>query len=90
MKVIKMKKYKIYSHKLYSPKDIERRMGIKEEETIDFLEKRRTISAADISKFHLSPKPLGFKMGNFWFIRGREVLEIRKLLKGEKDAHIKG
>ena len=64
-----MKKYKIYSHKLYSAKDVERRIGIGKEKVIDLLEKNKTF---------------GRKMGNFWFIRGREVLEIKKLLKGDK------
>lgn len=62
-------KYKIYSHKLYSPRDIERRTGIKEEKIIALLEKKKTI---------------GRKLGNFWFIRGSEILEIKKLLKGTK------
>jgi len=80
-----MKKYKIYAHKLYSAKDVERRMGVEEKKIIDLLEKRRTASIADISKFHLSPKPFGRKMGNFWFIRGSEILKIQKLLKGGKN-----
>ena len=66
---INMKKYKIYSHKLYSPKDMAKRTGIEEEKIIALLEEKKTI---------------GKKMGNFWFIRGREILEINKRLKERK------
>ena len=82
----KRKKYRIYAHKLYSTKDVSRRIEIEEKKIIDLLEKRRTASIADISKFHLSPKPLGRKMGNFWFIRGSEILGIKKLLKEKKSG----
>jgi len=82
---IKMKaKYKIYSHKLYSPKDISKRIGVEVKKIIALLEKRRTASITDISRFHFSPKSLGRKMGNFWFIRGSEVLEINKIFKERK------
>jgi len=64
-----MKKYSIWSHKLYSAKDVERRIGIEEKKIIDLLEEKKTI---------------GRKMGNFWFIRGREILEINRLLKEKK------
>jgi len=64
-----MKKYKIYAHKLYSAKDVERRIGIEKEKIIDLLEKNKTF---------------GRKMGNFWFIRGREISEINKLLRRKK------
>ena len=59
-------KYKIYSHKLYSAKDVEKRTGIEKEKIIDLLEKNKTF---------------GRKMGNFWFIRGSEILKINKILK---------
>ena len=59
-------KYKIYSHKLYSPKDVSGRTGISVKKIIALLEKNKTF---------------GKKMGNFWFIRGSEVLEINKILK---------
>jgi len=64
-----MKKYKIYDHKLYSPKDMAKRTGIEEEKIISLLEEKKTI---------------GKKMGNFWFIRGREILEINKRIKERK------
>jgi len=64
-----MEKYKIYAHKLYSAKDVEKRTGIEEEKIIALLEEKKTI---------------GRKMGNFWFIRGREILEINKRLKDRK------
>ena len=57
-----MKKYKIYSHKLYLPRDIARRTGIEVKKIIDLLEEKKTI---------------GRKMGVCWFIRGNEILEIR-------------
>lgn len=66
---IKMKKYSIWAHKLYGAKDVEGRIGIKESEIKSFLEKRKNI---------------GRKMGNFWFIRGSEILEINRLLKEKR------
>jgi len=69
-----MKKYKIYAHKLYSPKDIERRMGIKEEKIIALLERERTKGI------------LGRKILGFWYIRGKQVIEIQKLLKDKKSG----
>ena len=71
---ISMKKNIIYAHKLYSPKDIERRMGIKEEKIIALLEKERTKGI------------LGRKILGFWFIRGKQVIEIQKLLKDKKSG----
>jgi len=68
----KRKKYKIYSHKLYSAKDISRRIGIEEKKIIELLEEKKTI---------------GRKLSNFWLIRGSEILEINKLLK-EKNVTI--
>ncbi|MBA7548815.1 hypothetical protein ES705_41283 [subsurface metagenome] len=64
-----MKKYKISSHKLYIPRDISQRIGIEEKKIIDLLEEKKNI---------------GRKMGACWFIRGSEILEIKKLLK-DKD-----
>lgn len=66
-----MKKNIIYVHKLYSPKDMERRMGIKEEKVIALLEKERTKGI------------LGRKILGFWYIRGKQVIEIQKLLKDQ-------
>ena len=68
-----MKKYKIHLLKLYSPRDVERRIGIEREKIIAFLEKKKTI---------------GRKMGNFWFIRGKEILGIRESLKGNKNVKL--
>ena len=62
-------KYKIYSHKLYTPKDVSRRTGIDVKKIIALLEKNKTF---------------GRKMGNFWFIRGSEILEINKILRRNK------
>ena len=70
---IKMKKYRIHLLKLYSPRDVERRIGIEREKIIAFLEKKKTI---------------GRKMGNFWFIRGEEILGIRDSLKGNKNIKL--
>ena len=65
-----MKKYKIYAHKLYLPRDVAKRIGIEEKKIIDLLEKEKTI---------------GRKMGVCWFIRGSEILKVKKLLKGKKE-----
>ena len=64
-------KYKIYAHKLYSAKDISRRIGIEEKKIIALLEEKKII---------------GRKMGNFWLIRGSEILKINKLLKEKKSG----
>lgn len=64
-----MEKYKIYAHKLYLPRDVARRINIEEKKIIALLEEKKTI---------------GRKMGVCWFIRGSEILEINKLLKGVK------
>ena len=64
-----MKKYKIYSHKLYLPRDVSKRIGVEKEKIIALLEKEKTI---------------GRKMGACWFIRGKEILEIKKLFKVSK------
>ena len=66
-----MKRYKIYTHKLYSAKDVSRRIGIEEKKIIALLEEKKT---------------LGRKMGNFWLIRGSEILKIKKLLKDKKSG----
>lgn len=65
-----MKKYKIYSHKLYIPRDIAKRIGIEEKKIIAFLEEKKTI---------------GRKMGVAWFVRGNEILKIKKLLKAKDE-----
>jgi len=66
----KRKKYKIYSHKLYSPKDVSRRTGIEEKKIIALLEEKKTF---------------GRKMGNFWLVQGSEIIEINKLLSSLKE-----
>lgn len=63
------KKYEIYAHKLYSAKDVSRRIGIEEKKIIDLLEEKKTF---------------GRKLGNFWLVRGSDIVEIKKLLKGDK------
>ena len=68
-----MKKYRIHPFRLYSPRDVERRIGIEREKIIAFLDKKKTI---------------GRKMGNFWFIRGKEIVEIRKALEGNKNIKL--
>lgn len=65
-----MKKYKIYAHKLYLPRDIAKRIGVEEKKIIALLEERKTI---------------GRKMGVAWFIRGNEILKIKKLLKAKHE-----
>lgn len=67
-------KYKIYAHKLYSAKDISRRIGIEEKKIIALLEEKKII---------------GRKMGNFWLIRGSEILKINKLLKERSNVKVK-
>ena len=64
-----MKKYKIYSYKLYLPRDVAKRIGIEEKKIIDLLEEKKT---------------LGRKMGACWFIRGSEILKVKKLLGKDK------
>ena len=66
-----MKKYKIYSNKLYLPGDIAKRIEVEEKKIIDLLEKEKTI---------------GRKMGACWFIRGSEILKIKKLLKDKESG----
>lgn len=66
---VEMKKYRIHPFKLYSPRDVERRIGVERERIIAFLDKKKT---------------LGRRMGKFWFIRGSEIIQIRKALEGNK------
>ena len=69
-----MKKYRIYAHKLYLPRDVGRRIGVEEKKIIDLLEEKKII---------------GRKLGNFWLIRGSKILEINKILKEKKNAKVK-
>ena len=63
---------KLYLHKLYMPRDISKILQRKEEEIIALLERERTKGI------------LGRKMLGFWYVRGKQVIEIQKLLKGDK------
>ena len=65
----------LYLYKLYTPRDIAEILLRKEEEIIALLEKKKTI---------------GRKIMGFWYVRGKQIIEIQKLLKGEKkDAQTK-
>jgi len=63
---------KLYLHKLYTPQDIAKILQRKEEEIIALLERERTKGV------------LGRKIMGFWYVRGKQVIEIQKLLKGDK------
>lgn len=54
---------------MYSLRDVEKRTGIKEDKIKSLLEEKKNI---------------GRKIGNYWFVRGREIREINRLLK-DKD-----
>ena len=56
----------LHFHKLYTPSDVSKIIQRKEEDIITLLEEN---------------KAEGRKFGNFWYIRGREVIKIQKLLK---------
>ena len=58
---------RLHLYKIYTPRDIAKILLRKEEEIIALLEEKKTI---------------GRKMFNFWYVRGKEILEIQKLLKG--------
>lgn len=60
---------KLYLYKLYTPRDIAKILQRKEEEIINLLEREKT-------------KILGRKILGFWYVRGKQVIEIQKLLKG--------
>lgn len=68
-----MKKYRIHPFKLYSARDVERRIGVERETIISFLNKKKT---------------MGRRLGKFWFIRGDEMPKIRELLKGNKNIKL--
>jgi len=63
---------KLYLHKLYTPQDIAKILQRKEEEIIALLERERTKGV------------LGRKIMGFWYVRGKQVIEIQKLLKVDK------
>jgi len=60
---------KLHLYKIYTPGDIAKILSRKEEEIIALLEEKKII---------------GRKMFNFWYVRGKEILEIQKLLKGDR------
>ncbi len=60
---------KLHLYKIYTPRDIAKFILREEDKIIDLLEKKKTI---------------GKKMMGFWYVRGKEVIEIQKLLKGVK------
>jgi len=56
----------LHLYKLYTPSDVSKIIQRKEEDIITLLEEN---------------KAEGRKFGNFWYIRGSEVIKIQKLLK---------
>ena len=62
---------KLHLYKIYTPREVAIYILKKEDEIINLLEKKKTI---------------GRKMMGFWYVRGREVIEIQKLLKGVKNG----
>ena len=80
---------KLHLYKIYTPRDVSIFILREEKEIIALLEKRMTDSVTDISKFHFAPKPIGRKIMGFWYVRGKEVIEIQKLLKGDKKNETK-
>lgn len=60
---------KLHLHKIYTPRDVSIFILREEKDIITLLGKKKTI---------------GKNMRGFWYVRGREVIEIQKLLKGDK------
>ena len=56
----------LHLSKIYTPSDVSKIIQRKEEDIITLLEEN---------------KAEGRKFGNFWYIRGSEVIKIQKLLK---------
>ena len=75
---------KLHLYKIYTPQDIATFISREEKDIIELLETRRNNSITDISKFHFSPKTIGRKIMGYWYVRGKEIIEIQKLLKGVK------
>lgn len=67
-----MKMKKLHLYKMYTPQDIAKILLRKEEEIIALLEERRKDGL------------LGRKIFGFWYVRGKQVIEIQKLLKEKK------
>lgn len=63
---------KLHPYKIYTPQDVAKFILRKEEEIIALLEKERKSGK------------LGRKIMGFWYVRGREVIEIQKLFKASK------
>jgi len=63
----------LHFHKLYTPSDVSKIIQRKEEDIITLLEEN---------------KAEGRKFGNFWYIRGSEVVQIQKLLKEKNVINI--
>ena len=62
---------KLHLYKIYTIRDVAIFILKKEEEIIALLEKKKTI---------------GRKIMGFWYVRGKEVIEIQKLLKEKKSG----
>ena len=60
----------LHLYKIYTPRDVAKFILGKEGDIINLLEKKKTI---------------GRKMMGFWYIRGKEVIEIQKLMKEKKN-----
>lgn len=63
---------KLHLYKIYTPRDVSQFILKKEEDIIALLEKKR------------SSGKLGRKIMGFWYVRGKEVIKIQKLMKGTK------
>ena len=62
----------LHLYKIYTPRDVAKFISRKEEDIIALLEKKR------------SSGKLGRKIMGFWYVRGREVVTIQKLMKEVK------
>lgn len=62
---------KLHLHKMYTPRQVSKYILRKEEDIITLLERKKTI---------------GKKMFGYWYVRGSEVIEIQKLMKGERNG----
>ena len=65
---------KLHLYKIYTPQDVAIFISRKEEDIVALLEEKKTI---------------GKKMMGFWYIRGKEVIEIQKLMKGKRKEDAK-
>lgn len=60
---------KLHLYKIYTPREVAIFISREEKDIINLLEKKKTI---------------GKKMMGYWYVRGKQVIEIQKLLKGVK------